>query len=577
MISVPKSSLHCVALAVLFSIFSVADGHAKTGQSAAPPRGAAESPEQSDAAGDLADQVSEISHSAAISRAKKEKRISTAVRVAVVAATAYKQKPEEVLGVALDLTEAATRAAPGFAEVIANAVSFTPALARIDNAAGQIRSAAYAAAKRPNSPRQTRVAAAKSRTPAKPLADAPEAPATRHRSRTASNPEPETEAPLREYAADSVMSDGESMAHKSSLGGNTTFNVTANLSVSHDDNIYLSSANEVSDTVYAFIPGVAFSFGQNSLAHGSLSYSTAFTRYADKTSPNVNLGNGAAAFGYDSGSLAVNGTASFQQLNQNNNEVAALGQKAIFRRDVLGLNASVESHLTAKTSVMTGANYSKSEYKTAGLTGSQETEVPLKVFYETSPKVSVSTGVSYRRVNPQNGGAKGKDMDYNLGARGNFTAKLSGTLSVDYRTRTVGSNPRENLWGLNGSLNYELTPKTTSTLGISNDFSTGALGESLKNSSYDLQLSTDLTPQWQLGATLAYRRVEYGPSVFSLNNVTTPVDRRDKHWEGGLQATYLFRSWLSATADYTLRRNHSTLTGAEYTDSILSLMLGWRY
>jgi hypothetical protein len=55
------------------------------------------------------------------------------------------------------------------------------------------------------------------------------------------------------------------------------------------------------------------------------------------------------------------------------------------------------------------------------------------------------------------------------------------------------------------------------------------------------------------------------------------VNRNDNYWEGNLQATYLFRSWLSATADFTLRNNRSTLPAAVYSDNILSLMLGWRY
>ena len=313
------------------------------------------------------------------------------------------------------------------------------------------------------------------------------------------------------------------------------------------------------------------------LAHGSVNYKTAFTRYTDKTAPNVSLGSGNADFGYDSGSLALIGAASFQQINQNNSEVAALGQKAIYRRDELAVNTSAESHLTAKTSVKTGVNYSKSEYKTAGLTGSQETEVPLKIYFETSPKVSVSAGAAVRRVKPQNGGETGKDLDYNLGARGNFTAKLNGEFSVDYRTRDVGSNAREKLWGFDGALNYEITPKTTSSLVFSRDFSTGALGESLKNSNYTFRVSTDLTPQWLLSAGLSYRQVEYGPTVFRLNNTPAVIDRNDNYWGGNLQATYLYRSWLSATADYTFRRNHSSLSAAEYSNSIISLMLGWRY
>jgi len=388
---------------------------------------------------------------------------------------------------------------------------------------------------------------------------------------------PEAETATPDYVADSAMSEEPRSSPKTSMGSNSNFNVTADTSVRRDSNVYLTSTNEVSDTIIAVTPGFEFRFGQNSLAHGSVIYKDAFTRYAHKSSDNVALSDGAADFGYDNGSLTVLGNALFQQLNQNNNTTAGLGQNAIYRRDVLGLNTSVESHLTAKTSLMTGLNYDKTEYKTGGLNGSADTSVPLKLYLETTPKVSVSAGVAYRRVIPQDGGPSGKDLDYNIGARGNFTAKLNGEFSLDYRTRTVGSTPKENLWGFNGNLNYEITPKTTSSLVFTRDFSTGALGESLKNSSYALRLATDPTPQWQLSAGITFRQTEFGPYVFRLNNVLSQLNRNDNSWDVNVQATYLIRSWLSASAGYTLRRNSSTLAAAEYNDNLISLILGWRY
>ena len=347
------------------------------------------------------------------------------------------------------------------------------------------------------------------------------------------------------------------------------------MSVSRDNNIFLSNTTKTGDTIIAVTPGVDYTFGQNSLSHGTLSYKNAITRYANKSAPNAALSSGAADFGYDNGSLTLLGAASFQQ---SNTSVAGIGQSFLYRRDVLALDTSAESHLTAKTSVKTGINYNKSEYKTGGLVGSEETGVPLRIYLETSPKVSVFAGVGYRKVTPENGGTStSKDLDYNIGGRGNFTAKLNGEISLDYRTRSVADKPKENFTGINGSLNYELTPKTTSSLVISNDFSTGALGESLKNSSYALRLAADPAPQWQLGTGLTYRHVEYGQSVFSLNNVSTSVNRVDRLWEGDVQATYLFRTWMTASASYTFRRNQSSLSAAEYSDSILSLILGFRY
>ena len=562
-----------LALALLLIVAPVDRALADTESPGTAPARAPGDLDGAGAAGALAEQVAEIAHSAAISRAKKEKRISTSVRVAIVAATAYKSNPEGILGIALELTDAAARAAPQYADVIASAALFTPSLARLEAAPGQIRAAAFAAAKAPRAPHRRYLAQTESGSPpVAPPGDIPGATASRRVTQTAATDT--ADAP--DTLADSSMIENRARS-RDSLGENSKIDISATLSVRRDDNVYLARADKVADTIIALTPGVAYSFGQNSLAHGSVSYKNALTRYVDKSAPNVALSNGAADFGYDGANTSVAAAASFMQMNQNNSDVAALGQKAIYRRDVLALNANAETHLTAKTSVMTGVNFNRSEYKTGGLTGSQETEIPLKIYFETRPKLALSTGLSYRRVAPQNGGEKGKDFDYNLGARGEFTPKLSGQISVDYRTREVGNNPKENLWGLNGALNYEITPKTASSLVFSRDFRTGALGESLKSSNYSFRVTTDLSRQWQFGASLTYRQVEYGPLVFSLNNSITAVDRNDNYWEGDLQASYLIRSWLSASADYTIRSNHSTLAGAQFSNNLLSLMLGWRY
>ena len=569
---------HVRSCILLFLIASVLAGQ---GVAKPVPRAARPAPvdmERVEAADNLAAEIREIVNSHAISRAKKEKRVSTAVRVAVVAATAYKKEPEDVLGTALELTRAASAAAPSFAEVIANAVSFAPSLARIDSAPGRIRSAAFASAKAPRNTHRIAATPVRKR-PSVPAVIDEEEPAAS--SSVATNDEPPADRSISAAgsgeSAENYPEPGTRSAHRVATSpGNTNFSIGASVSARHDNNVYLTNTGEVADTIIAVTPSIEAHFGQNSLSHGSVSYQTAFTRYADKTAPNVSLGSGGADFGYDNGAVAINGNASFQQTNQNSAEVAAIGQKSIFRKDVATATVTAEPHLTAKTSLLTGINYFYYKYKNESLVGSRETEIPFRFYYETTPKVSVSAGVAYRWVKPINGTNDGHDLDYSLGARGNFTEKLKGELSVDYRTRSVGTNPKENLWGLNGALSYEITPKTSSTLVFSRDFRTGAFGESLKNSSYGLRVNTDLTPQWQAGAGINFRKVEYGKTVFKTVS-GVPLVRSDDYWEGNFQVSYLFTSWLNASADYTLRHNQSTLTGAEFSDNLISLTVGVRY
>ncbi len=590
------------ALGFLFSFIAAVNGSAQADPPADNQMDAANESELAISPAQLAGQVREIARSSMISRAKKEKRISTAVRVAIVSDTAYRRDSEEILAIALGLTKAAARVAPQFAEVISNSVSFASAVSRIDGASGQIRTAAFAAARAPRTarisrapdvrtdsdaeparkPRRTvrapRVAAINADSEAEPAAQLQEvepvtrAPRSRRLEREEASPNSDNMAEL----SDSAMA-GSAIPPKIMLGDNTSVDLTANLGIRHDDNIYVTSANKVGDTIFTLAPGVALRFGLQSLAHGSLNYNESFVRYASSGAPNISLGAGGGDFGYDNGSLILAGSAVFQQLNQNDNSVAALALRELLRRDLLDLAFSAETEITAKTRLKTGANFDEVQYKTAGLIGTQDTSVPLKVYFETTPKTSVSVGATYRNVKPQGGGPSGHDIYYNVGARGSFTSKLAGEFSVGYRKRDVGVNPAENLWGFDGNLSYEITPKTSLAILLSRDFSTGALGESLKTNSYSLKLTTDPTPQWSFASSASYQDSSFGPVTFSAVNIPVTTIRKDGYWQGNLTASYIFARWLTLTADYTLRDNRSTLPLAQYSNNILSLMLGLRY
>ena len=537
---------------------------------------------RSTAATILAAQVREIAGSSMVSRAKKEKRISTEVRIAVVAATAYKRNSGEILGIALELATAAARAAPQFTEVVSAAASFAPAVTRIDGATGQIRAAAFAAAKKP-APGRRKLAPAREYAETAPAAretEDEEAPAPR---RPARHPTSAADTPM-EPAMDDTAEGPErevpsrsSVARNVAAGENTSFHVTADVSAQLNDNVFLSSTDKVHDTIISATPGAEFHFGQRSLAHGSLAYHESFQRYANKSAANVTLGSGNGDFGYNDGNVTAVAGASFQQLYQTNTDILAQGRRELVRSDTLGLNGSVEKQLGAKTSVMIGTSFNRISYKSAGLIGSQDTGLPVKLYFKTTPKVDLSAGVTYDWVKPQNNGPRGRDGYYNIGARGSFTPKLSGEFSVGYRIREVGDSARESLWGFDGALNYELTPKTSSALVLSRQFSTSALGESVQNGSYVLRLSTDVSPEWQIGASLTFRDSDYGTAVFT--GATTPVTnpRQDKTWEGGLMTSYIFSSWCSASANYSFRKNHSTVTGVDFSNNLLNLMLGFRY
>ena len=264
-------------------------------------------------------------------------------------------------------------------------------------------------------------------------------------------------------------------------------------------------------------------------------------------------------------------------MNQNNTDVLVLGNKTLLRSDVVAAGGSVEAQIGAKMSAKAAMSYSRVSYKNSTFVDRSHFDWPVSVYYHATPKFDLSAGLTYGLEKPQGGGADGKDFYYNVGARGSFAPKLTGEFSAGFQTRSVASHARERTAAFNGRLNYELTPKTGLALGLARNFSSSALGESLTNSQYSLQVASELNPQWELAASLAYRDVDYGEAVFRTGAALFAGQRRDHFLESSLRATYLISLWLRASAEYTFRDNRSTIPGAEFNGNVFSLLLDLHY
>ena len=523
----------------------------------------------------LADEVRELAGSPAISRTKKEKRISAAVRVAVVAATADHNGQAESLSAAIALAAAAARAAPAFAEVIAKAATFAPTVAQVDGAAGRIRSAAFAAA------RDHRSLAAGPAAAPTPVDETP----ARAASGAAMNAEPDAPSPdLTRTAAVDPSGDTQVVDESARNRGprvlareDRGFKLTLAFGVRYDDNFYLDHANEVGETIASVTPGVEFDWGQHSLVRGTVAYQEAFSRFTGGTDSNIALGSGGVNLGFDDGNVKAALGATYQQLYQSNTDVLTSGPSTLIQTDLFGANGSIEAPVGSKLSVSVGSAMSDTQYRNDGLIGNRRLDFPLNVYFKVTPKADLSAGYTQGVQRPTGAGASSRDRYFNLGARGEFTAKLTGTFTFGYQTRQVAANPTERMFAFDGTLDYEVTPKTGATLTFNRNFNASALGASTKNTALRLGLNTDISPQWQVGANLGYLENEYGADVFLPGSAPASSGRIDHIWEGRLSASYLYSAWLSTSASYTAQRNRSTLTDADFVDNLLSLSVGLRY
>ena len=92
----------------------------------------------------LAGQLKDIVSSSSMSRKSQAKLVSSAVHLAVVTATQGMTGPAKALNLALDLATTAGKAAPQFADEIADAINGTSIISRIEGASNRIKEAVYA-------------------------------------------------------------------------------------------------------------------------------------------------------------------------------------------------------------------------------------------------------------------------------------------------------------------------------------------------------------------------------------------------------------------------------------------------
>ena len=351
------------------------------------------------------------------------------------------------------------------------------------------------------------------------------------------------------------------------IGDNAELFVTGTAGVRYDDNILLSPNNLRKDDVIAqFVPGLALEFGKDSLVKGALTAQETLNTYSKNSQLNTQLGAATFEAHYDNGKLQLGANAAYTQLDQNT--YAANGTN--IRRDATAAGVNGEYSISDKTKIGSGLTYAETSYKTAGGVNSKEYGVPVNIYYGITPKVDLSSGVSYRKSELGNGDSY-DDYYYNLGARGDFTPKLEGSFSVGYNDRK-GSGPTAkdgSGLGLRSGLVYHYTEKTLFRLDSSRDFSNGATGASQEATAVTISGYTALAADWKANVAVTYRSVDF---------LITP-SRTDDYFEGSIGATYVINANLSVNGSFTHRSNSSddTIARSSFIDNIVSLSISARY
>lgn len=347
------------------------------------------------------------------------------------------------------------------------------------------------------------------------------------------------------------------------VGDNAELFVTAAALLQADDNIYLTSSAK-SDTVYSFTPGLDLVFGKGSQTSGDIYFREEIRRYSSHSKQDTELPNVGGNASYENGLTKASFNASYAEVAQN--QVGATLSSDIAQRNVTNLGGKTEFGVSEKTSVAVGLTYANTEYVPTAFTDSAIVSIPLNVYYKATEKLDWSLGYSYRNTNLGGKGIDNKDHFFNLGARGEFDPKLTGEVHFGYTMRSFDVGSDENLFGLDGNLTYAFSEKTSFQFNFANDFANAGTGDSTKNFTLGGNISSKLNDQWSVNAGLSRRAIEY-------------PTRTDTYIEGSIGVTYVYNTYLNATASYTYRNNSSNKSsaGSDFTNNVFAVGANVRY
>ncbi len=349
------------------------------------------------------------------------------------------------------------------------------------------------------------------------------------------------------------------------IGDGAELFVTGLLGVRVDDNIFLSSDGE-DDIIFDLNPGVELTFGKGAQLQGVLTLVDAFTVYSDNNGVNSNLFSGDFVTRYDDGKLKLGFNVGYHELNQNSFDI-----RGLTRRDVFTAGGNAEVEVSQLTSVGAGINFTNEDYKRARYTDSESLTIPLDLFYKWTPKVDLSVGYRYRDYKVD-AGADSTDHYFNVGARGEFTPKLTGRFTVGYNQRNVSGvdpitrrrNSDDSQLGMDASLAYEVSPKTNIQFGASNDFGTSPQGQQQKNFILNGLATTRVSDDWSMNGGLSYRRIDYGT-------------RTDDYWEAQVGTTYIININTRIIGAYMHRKFDSELRNNDFKNNVFSVAAQFRY
>jgi hypothetical protein len=341
------------------------------------------------------------------------------------------------------------------------------------------------------------------------------------------------------------------------VGDSAELFLTGGIAVRVDDNVFLDKT-DVSDVIFEITPGLDYTFGKDAQVQGSLTTAIALANYSANSDLNTALFSSNYGSRFDDGKLKLDVNLGYNELNQNAPDI-----RGLTRRDIFSMGTNAELEFSPKTSVGGGVAFSQEDYKRKTYGDSDTLTVPVNVYYELSPIVDLSFGYRFRDYEIDLG-ADSVDHSFNVGARGEFSPKLTGNFTVGLGTRELSPGGNKSLLGIDATFAYELTPKSSLQFGVNNDFGTAPQGQQQENFSVNGAVTTKLTEEWSINGGLSFRAIDYGT-------------RTDDYWEANVGAAYIVSANVRVVGAYVYRNYSSVLTPSEFKNNVFSIGASLRY
>lgn len=334
------------------------------------------------------------------------------------------------------------------------------------------------------------------------------------------------------------------------------------------DNIfYGSGTNRIGDFGALISPGIRLQYGYDGDNQIILDYAHDEFFYVDNTQANTSQDRFDLALRYERGKTLLNGTSSIQFLSGflggAINSLGMLVDQTRMRNEY-----RVTWDRSAKTDLyIDGLHFSRDFKQQIGVLDVQDLTGSVGGSYKYSDRLRFFTEgfFGYSEVSSnQPGGADGPNSTVYggfLGARGNFTGKLSGSVKVGYETRTFESGRAisSSTPAVAMDVSYAAGPFTTLTLGYERRTSVGPqfVQQTMVGDVITLRLNQFIggTGRWMIQANGRYTTYDLSDVLRTVAGIgDVNLGRTDNTFSAGLALMFAPRDWAKVSLAYDYER-----------------------